>query len=342
MLEMFTKVILAIAVLLLFIVPGYVLRKMKLIESGTKRALSTILLYVCMPAVILSSFCVFSPDEWAVIESVGTYALLKNFLIVAVISFIAMFLVFGFCKVVFIKYKNRDNANIYSFIAIFSNCSFLGIPFIEILTDGNILATMYLMIFNMVFTLLVWTLGVWLLTGSAQYISIKKIILNPSIIALVVALILFFIPDINIFMIEEIDEIQILPDYLSTMTAPLSMVVVGISMADMPLKTLFTQGGAYIAGALRLIAAPVLTFAVSVIFYYISRNFLGTTPYGEYVYLAPVIAMAMSPAATVVAMAETYQKGERAATVAFIVNTLISVITVPLIIMGAMQLWALL
>ena len=56
-------------------------------------------------------------------------------------------------------------------------------------------------------------------------------------------------------------------------------------------------------------------------------------------YLAAVIAMAMSPAATVVAMAEQYQKGEDTATVAFVTNTLLSVITVPLMLMAALQLW---
>lgn len=341
MLDMFIKVILSIAVLLLFIVPGYVLRKMRLVDGGSKRALSSILLYVCQPALIISSFCVFSDEEWLIISELGSAALVKDFLIAAVISLVAMLAVFAVCKLVFIKYRDKDRANIYSYIAIFSNCGFLGVPFIEILTDGSILAVMYLMIFNLVFALVVWTLGVWLLTGDRRNISIKKVLLNPSIISMVVTLLLFFVPQINFFMFEGISEIQILPEYLSTMTAPLSMIIVGISMAELPLKSLFTDVGAYIAGALRLIVAPVITFAIAVAFYFMCSGFLGNTPQVEYVFLAPVIAMCMSPAATVVAMAEQYQKGGQTATIAFITNTLLSVITVPLILMAALQLWSL-
>ncbi len=339
--QMFIKVILAIAVLLAFIVPGYILRKINMVDGGAKRALSAILLYVCQPALIISSFCVFTDEEWLVIEQLGSVALVKDFVIAALISLIAMIAVFGVCKLVFIKYKNRDRANIYSYVAVFSNCGFLGVPFIEILTDGSILAVMYLMIFNLVFALVVWTLGVWLLTGDRHNISIKKVLLNPSIISMIVALLLFFVPQINFFMFDGVSELQIFPEYLSTMTAPLSMIIVGISMAEIPLKELFTDGGAYIAGALRLIAAPVVTFIIALLFRFMCADFLGSTPQVEYVYLAPVIAMAMSPAATVVAMAEQYQKGGRTATIAFITNTLLSIVTVPLILMAVLQLWEL-
>ena len=340
--EIFIKVILAIAVLLAFIVPGYVLRRLNLINHESKRSLSAILLYVCQPALIINSFCVFSKEDWALIQSIGTVTLLKNFLIAACLSVAAMLAVLAVCKLVFIKYADRDKAHIYSYIAIFSNCGFLGVPFIQILTDGSILAVMYLMIFNLVFAVMVWTLGVWLLTGSSKEISIKKVLLNPSIISMAVALLLFFLPQINFFMFEEVEELQILPSYLSTMTAPLSMIIVGVSMAELPFKSLFTDGGAYVAGALRLIAAPVITFALACLFLLMCRSFLGQSPQVEYVYLAPVIAMSMSPAATVVAMAEQYRKGERTATIAFITNTLLSLITVPLILMAILQLWQIL
>ena len=338
---LFLKVILAIAVLLLFIVPGFVLKRVGLVEAASKRALSAILLYVCQPALMISSFCVFSEEDWQLIQSIGYAPLAKNFMIAAAISFAAMFAVLLVCKLAFIRYGNRDKANIYSYIAVFSNCGFLGVPFIEILTDGSILAVMYLMIFNLVFAVMVWTLGVWLLTGDAGNISLKKVLLNPSIISMAVALLLFFVPGLNFFMFKDLSQLQVLPKYLSTMTAPLSMIIVGISMAEIPFKSLFTDVGAYAAGALRLIAAPAITFCVAALFFVMCSSFLDSTPQGEYVYLAPVIAMCMSPAATVVAMAEQYQKGERTAAVAFIVNTLISVITVPLVLMAVMQLWQL-
>lgn len=339
MAQMFIKVVLSIAVLLAFIVPGYVLKKAGVVQSSVKRGLSSILLYVCQPALIISSFCVFEDDEWAVIEQLGAGSIALNFLVAAAVSLVAMLAVFALCKLVFIKFADRDRANVYSYIAVFSNCGFLGVPFIEILTDGSILAVMYLMIFNLVFALLVWTLGVWLLTGDRGNISAKKVLLNPSIIATAVALLLFFVPEINFFMIEQVSELCILPEYLSTMTAPLSMIIVGVSMAELPFKSLFTDAGTYAAGALRLLAAPFVTFGVAALFYVFSAGLVSATPQSQYIFLAPVIAMSMSPAATVVAMAEQYQKGGSSATVAFIANTLLSVITVPLVMLAVLQLW---
>ena len=339
--EIFIKTIIAIAVLLLFIVPGFALRKAGLVSSSSKRSLSSILLYVCQPALTINSFCVFTPEEWSVISEVGFASLLKNFAVSAALSLAALLAVFALCKIVLAKYRDRDAAGIYTYVAVFSNCGFLGVPFIEILTDGSVLAVMYLMIFNLVFNVVIWTIGVWLLTGSATYISAKKVLLNPTIISVAVAMLLFFVPQINFFMFEGCEQLGLFPSYLATMTAPLSMIIVGISMAELPFNELFNCAGTYIAGALRLLAAPALSFGLAVAFYFMCSGFVGNTPQGEYIFLAPVIAMAMSPAATVVAMAEQYQKGERIAAVAFLTNTLLSVVTVPLVLMAVLELWPL-
>ena len=77
---------------------------------------------------------------------------------------LSMGLMLALCKLIFIKSKDKSKTNVYSFIAVFSNCGFFGIPFVEMFTDGNPLATMYVMVFNVVFTILCWTVGVVLIT----------------------------------------------------------------------------------------------------------------------------------------------------------------------------------
>ena len=54
----------------------------------------------------------------------------------------------------------------------------------------------------------------------------------------------------------------------------------------------------------------------------------------EYVYFAPIIAMAMSPAASVVAMAESFGGDRETATSAFVTNTILSIAVIPLVIMA--------
>jgi hypothetical protein len=334
MADIYLKVLLIMAVLFAFMVPGFALKKLKMIGEGGTLTLSNLLLYVCQPALAIKAFCVFSEEDWELIKGVNKLTLLKNFGFVAIITVVSMLLMFAICKLVFIKAKDKKSADVYSYIAIFYNCGFLGIPFIEMFTDGNPIAVIYMMVFSVVFNILCWTLGVYLITGDFKEISIKKILLNPVIIANVLGVIIFFVPQINIFMFEGLEELQTFPKYLAYMTAPLSMVIVGIRLAESNPKDLFAKKGVYLAGVLRLVVAPFLTIAITIPFW----GILGSgaeSYYEEYVYMAPIIAMAMSPAASVVAMAERFNGDKDTATAAFVTNTIISIITIPLVITAA-------
>ncbi len=333
--EIFVKVLLIMAVLAAFAVPGFALKKLKMIGEGGTLTLSNLLLYVCQPALAIKAFCVFSEDDWAYIKAIEKTVILKNFGITLAISVAAMGLMLALCKLIFIKAKDKSAANVYSFVAVFSNCGFFGIPFVEMFTGGNPLATMYMMVFNVVFTVMCWTVGVVLITGNLKDIKIKKLVLNPALISIVIALVFFFVPQINFFMFDEVAELRIFPQYLAYMTAPLSMIIVGIRIAETPAKQLFCKKGVYLAGGLRLIIAPFLTLVISLPFW----GILGSgveSGFEEYVYLAPVIAMTMSPAASVVAMAETFGGDKETATAAFVTNTIISIVTIPLVIMAVM------
>lgn len=338
--EIYLKAAIITLVLLLFAVPGFVLKKLNMIGDDGKKTLSNILLYVCQPALILAAFTVFSDEDYAMILATPRTTLLANFGIAAAVSLLALLCVFGLCKLIFFRHKNRAAADVYTYIAMFSNCGFLGVPFIKMFTGGNALAVMYLMVFNLVFAVLIWTLGVYLITHDRKEISVKKVLINPTIIASAVAPLMFFVPQINIFMMDGVRELSTIPSALSTMTAPLAMILVGIALAELPLKSIFTNPSVYIAGALRLIVAPILTFALAVVFYKMTSGYVGGLSIKtDYIFLAPVIAMAMSPASLIVAMTEHYGGEKELAAAAYVNNTLLSIITVPLIVMAVVEIW---
>ena len=339
--EIYLKATLITLVLLAFAVPGFALKKLGMLGDGAKVTLGNILLYVCQPALIISAFSVFSQDDYALIQSINRLELLKNFAITAAVSLIAMLAVLSLCKLVFIKYKNKAAADIFAYIGMFSNCGFLGVPFVRMFTDGNVIAVMYLMVFNLVFVILVWTIGVLLITHDRKEISAKKVLLNPTIISTAVALLLFFVPQVNFFMFDACSELQIIPQALSTMTAPVAMLLVGIALADMPVKSLFTDIGVYIAGGLRLIAAPLITLIVAIAFKHMTAGCIDASLQPDYVFLSVIFAMAMSPASISVAMAELYDKQKQTTAAAYVTNTILSVITVPLVIMAVTAVWSL-
>ncbi len=338
--EIFLKVLLIMAVMFAFMVPGFALKKLKLFGEGTTFALSNLLLYVCQPALAIKAFCTFTKQDWEIVNAIKRTDIAANFGLVAAIATISMLLMMGLCKLIFLKSKNKKATDVYAFIAAFSNCGFMGIPFVEMYTGGDPLAVMYMMVFNVMFTVFCWTFGVVLITGDIKQVSPKKLLCNPAILSVAVGLLLFFVPQINFFMFDGCEVLQMFPQYLSYMTAPLSMVIVGIRIAEMSPKTLFLNKGNYVAGGLRLIIAPFLTFAAAIPFFYILQSARGgVSGIDEYVFLAPVIAMTMSPAASVVAMAESFDGDKDTAASAFVTVTLISIITVPLVIMALMACW---
>ncbi len=338
--EIFLKTLIIMAALLLFVVPGFVLKKLGLLGAGAKTTLGNILLYVCQPALMISSFAVFSDGDYAVIASYDKLTLLGGFGIAAAISAVSIAAMFGLCRAVFAGYRNRSEADVYTFIAMFSNCGFLGVPFVKMLTDGNVIAVMYLMVFNLVFAVMTWTLGVYLISHDRKNISPKKVLLNPTVLACAAALVLFFVPEINFFMFDKCKDLGIVPSALSTMNAPIAMILVGVALADLPVKSLFDRKGIYIAGGLRLIVAPIVTFGVAIVFKLLTESYVGgLNAETDYIFLAPVLAMCMSPASIIVAMAERYGGERDLASAAYVTDTLFSIVTVPLLVMSALELW---
>ena len=338
--QILIKSLLITSVLIAFAIPGFILRRNNMTGDGAKLTLSNILLYVCQPALIVSAFCVFDNADELVLQSINKVTLLINFCISGAISLAAIVLVYSVCRLLFMRYKNKSKADIYSFIAVFSNCGFLGVPFVQMFTDGNITAVMYLMMFNTVFTVASWTLGVYLITHDRSDISAKKVLLNPSMISTAFALLLFFVPQINFFAMDGCRELGIFPQYLGIMTAPVSMILVGINCAELKPHELFCDKGVYVSSLLRLIVAPILTFAVAVLFYAVTKSYITTLDIEtDYVFLAPVIAMAMSPASLAVAMTERFGGERDVAAAAFITGTLLALITIPLTILAATELW---
>ncbi len=325
MIDIIVKVLLIMCVLLVFAVPGFLLRKKNLVKPESIYSLSNILLCVCQPLLIVKAFAV-NP-----IPPSGK--LLLNFLYVFLFSFAAIVLTFFVAKAFFHfdKQTEKKKKDILTGISAFSNCSFVGIPFIEMFTEGNAnasCATMYIILFTTAYNVILWTLGSYLITQDKKQISVKKALLNPCSIGIFVGFILFLVPQINIFNMSSVAELQQIVVYTGNMTAPLSMMIVGVRVAELSPKDLFCNRGVYLSAFLRLIISPALTYLLILPF-----KLAGLFENDIYVLLAPVIAMAMPPAASVVALVERFEGERETATAAYATGTLLSLISLPIVLM---------
>ncbi len=319
--EIIVKVLLIMCVLLVFAVPGFLLRKKDMVKGEHLGALSNILLCVCQPLLIIKAFAV-NP-----VKPTGT--VLLNFLWVFLISFAAIILTFLVAKGLFHFDKKSDQKkkDILVGIGTFSNCSFVGIPFIEMFTNGNSYATMYVILFTTAFNILLWTLGSYLITQDKKQISARKALLNPCSIGVFVGFILFLIPAINLFNMPAVAELQQILIYTGNMTAPLSMIIVGVRVAELPLKKLFCDKSVYFSALVRLLLSPAITYALI-----LPLKLLGVFENDIYVLLAPVIAMAMPPAASIVALTEKFHGDGEIATASFAMGTLLSLVSLPIVL----------
>ncbi len=306
-------------VLFAFALFGFLLRKRKLVQTESLLSLANILLCVCQPMLSVKAFAV---DPIPV-----TGGILLNFVWVFLFSFAAIFLMFGASLVCFQFMKKQDERkkrDVLVCIGTFSNCAFIGIPFIDMFTDGNSEAMMYLTVFSVAFNILLWTVGAYLITQDKKQISLKKAFLNPCIVGCFIGLLLFCVPQINIFHMDAVRELQQIVVYTGTMTAPLSMMIVGIRLADLAPKELFCDPRIYLAAFVRLVLSFGLTYLLVLPF-----KLTGVFADTPYVLLAPVIAMSMPPAAAIVAFTEKYGGEKNFAAAAYSLGTILSLFTLP-------------
>ena len=319
MVQIIVKVLLVMLVLFAFAVPGFIIKKTNLVKADSLYSISNILLCFAQPMLIIQAFAV---DPIA-----PSGETLLNFLWVFLFSVAAIFLTFFAAKLCFLFMKGdeqRQKRDILVFIGTFSNCAFVGIPFVEMFTGGDSEAMMYVTVFTVAFNLLLWTLGAYLITQDKKQISVKKAILNPCTIASLVGFLLFLVPQINIFNMDAVKELQQIVTYGGGMTAPLSMMVVGVRIAELSPKQLFCDKSIYLSAFVRLILSAALTYLLILPF-----KLTGVFADTPYVLLAPVIAMAMPPAASVVAFAEKLDGDRVFSAAAFSTGTILSIITLP-------------
>ena len=313
-------------VLFALILPSYALRKSKMISKASVSGLVVILLYACQPFLTIRAF-VINPVSPAleIAENMGW---------VFLFAVIGQIVIFFAARLVFFRKKHDDadkaKDRIYIYASVFSNAGFIGIPFVAMLTRNDPYALIYATVYNVVFQMLIWTLGVYIITGDIKAIRPLKAFLNPAIIPLIIALPMFFWPPSNIFAMEALKPLDKIVTYFADMCAPLSMIIVGIRMADVPLKDIFKGSNTYLSSGMKLIIAPALMFLLLLPLSY-TALFAGEA--AKYVLKVPVIMMAMPPAATMIAMSERYNGDTDTALKVFVCCTLLSIITMPFIVL---------
>lgn len=316
----FFDVFITVLFLLLLTIPGFIFAKLKTFPKTASEALSMIVLYGCQPVLIITSFqgCPFNSD------------IAVNMLLVAGLATAAHLIMFAVVKLAFIKWQNQDKVRIVKYLSVFSNCGFMGLPFLQSLFTGSGVQAeliIYCAVVLAVFNILNWTFGVYILTGDRKQITVKKVLLNPVIIAVVISLILLFTIQKPLIEIATVDSVgyKIISklmnslNFLSNMTTPLSMIVIGIRLANINMKQLLTDKWAYIASGVKLIAMSFITMFL-----------VAFLPVASTIKYTIFFLLSMPSAASGAMMAVSFGKDGDFASVVVVLSTICSIVTLPL------------
>ncbi len=297
----YSKILNQIIVLFLIMVVGFYARKKNIINKEVNRGLSSLLLNITLPFMIFASFNIaFNKDMLINGGKLLIYST-SIYLFAILIS-----------KLLYFKYP-KDKKSILRFVTIFSNCGFMGFPVIESVYGKT--GVFYTSIFNISFNILIWVVGIILLTGEFNLKTLKEVMLNPGIIATFLGLAVF------IFSIKLPLPIYKTFDLVGSITTPIAMLVVGAMLADIKIMDVFCDISLYYGTAVRLIVMPLIVLVVMK-WLGVKDMFLGIS----------VLITAMPAPANAAIMAEMYGGDASFASKCIFLSTVLSAITIPLII----------
>lgn len=284
---------------------GFFCYKKGVITDEVSRKLSAIVVNIANPALVLIGGMgedKISGEELKLTIVISLF-MYTSLLILAVIL----------PRLLHVEEKSRGT---YRAMTVFSNIGFMGFPVINALYGST--ALLYATFFVIPYNVLIYTYGISAIAGKSPEKGEKKFslkgILNVGFVSCIVTIIIYFL-DLRVPAFAESTL-----THLSNLTSPLSMMVIGASLAAIDLRKLFTDGRLLLFSAVKLVVIPVIGLLVI-------RQFVDSE-----MLLGVCLVMLATPVGSMTAMlAQQYDGDYEMASKAVALTTILSVATMPLV-----------
>lgn len=248
-----TVVLQQMVIIFILIGIGMILFRRGLLSEEGSKQISGLIINVTNPALLICSALEDGPK--ASLRELG----------IALVSYAAVFAVLiavGFLLPCLLRVP-KDLHYAYQMLTVFGNVGFIGIPLASAVLGSESL--IFVSIFNLLFNLLIYTLGISLLQRAARRQTVEgesvsennfssgrlQKLVNAGTISAAVT-ILFYLGDFHVPVI-----ISSALSYTGRATTLLSMLVLGVSVAQMSPKKLFSHPKLYLFTLLRQILVPI-------------------------------------------------------------------------------------
>ena len=293
----------SIAGLFVFLIIGFIFVKAKLLTAPDAKTISKILMFMATPAAIIRSFQVeFTPDRLTDLGLSFLGGLLCQLLFMAIAWLL--------------KKTTRMN-NLERMSMAYPNVANLTIPLITATLGGD--WVLFTAGYSVVQNIFAWTHENTVISG--QKANFKKIILNVNIIAIVIGIVMFVL---------RIKIPTFAGDVLNMAAAtlgPLSMFMIGMSIAAVSLKEIFSHHRLYWVLVLRLVICPMI---VALILRF--SGLVSLTENAETVFLITLIGAAGPVSAMTAQFAQLHDNDPSYAGALNLTSTICCVLTMPLMV----------
>lgn len=289
-----------ILTMFLYMAAGYWLFRSKLVSKEGSVGFAHTLIYLILPCAILQSF--FTERTVEKVSALGI-----SFLWGILVLLLAM-------AVSALLFRKRPIDN---FGGSFSNAGFMGIPLISAILGQE--CVFYVAGMIAFLNILQWFYGQPILSGKKEKLSLRIILKNPLVIALLLGLAAFLTglrpPALVSRCIASV----------SAMNGPVAMIILGFYLAQTNLRSLFGKASTYLVSAVRLLLIPLLTLLLLAVVPGVSAD----------IKLALLMAASAPIGANVAVYAQKLGKDYVYAVETVCLSTLFSLVSLPAIILLA-------
>jgi predicted permease len=214
--------------------------------------------------------------------------------------------------------KKKDDEGAVGFALLFGNVGFMGYPVVDSIFGHE--AVFYAAVLNVVNTFAVFTVGTMLITGKSDVEGKrfeKKVLYSTPMLAAYVTMLIVALR------IDDIPTAISMPlTMIGNITVPAALMIIGSSMSQLSFRTMLGNGTVYATTAFRLLILPVGI-------YYLCRA-LG---FSEFVVNINTVVIAMPVATYGTILCLKYGKDTTMITEVTFITTLLSMITIPALVM---------
>lgn len=290
--------------LFLLLILGFVLFKCHIFDEYTNKKISALIVNVASPMLIISSIAgVEGSNKSIVFLMIGA----------GILMYIGFIILGKIINRIF-PFPKKDWP-VYECMVVFANTGFMGYPVLLDVFGQE--AVFYASLIHMAFNFFVYTYAIMCLTkgDDSEFKLNFKQLLTPGIILIFVGIFIY------LFDIQLPSVLMDTINSVGSLTAPLSMMMIGSSLAVYPIKDSFTDWRSYVFAFVRLMIVPFVTM-IKCRLLHIDAYYANIT----------IITNAMPVGSMVLMLATQYNANVKIVTRNIVVSTLLSVITIPIVV----------